>query len=174
MGGGGWGIFSLHYFFFHSLLVQEFFLQLKPSAWIFFLRLPLRSIFFLDIFPCMNCFCARNFAKLDCLLHVLYRNENSPSGYSRTQPGLQFSLQRSGHWNLPCSDSSLPGSSTARIFSQKKIFFSWTFWSLTLLYAHLDGLIKNIAVSTLSSCSSTRWIFAISRLCIWKWRWMRF
>ena len=33
----GWGIFSLHdFFFFRPLLVQEFFLQVKPSARIFF------------------------------------------------------------------------------------------------------------------------------------------
>ena len=41
MGGGGGGrrgIFSLHDFFFRPLLVQEFFLQVKPSARIFFFR----------------------------------------------------------------------------------------------------------------------------------------
>ena len=36
-GGGGRGIFSLHeFFFFSSLLVQEYFFQVKPSARIFF------------------------------------------------------------------------------------------------------------------------------------------
>ena len=37
-GGGGRGIFSSHdfVFFFRPLLVQEFFLQVKPSARIFF------------------------------------------------------------------------------------------------------------------------------------------
>ena len=35
---GGRGIFSLHDFFFRPLLVQEFFLQVKPSARIFFFR----------------------------------------------------------------------------------------------------------------------------------------
>ena len=34
--GGGRRIFSLHDFFFRPLLVQEFFLQVKPSARIFF------------------------------------------------------------------------------------------------------------------------------------------
>ena len=38
MGGGGEGDFQLarFFFFFHPLLVQEFFLQVKPSARIFF------------------------------------------------------------------------------------------------------------------------------------------
>ena len=35
---GGRGIFSSHDFFFRPLLVQEFFLQVKPSALIFFFR----------------------------------------------------------------------------------------------------------------------------------------
>ena len=35
-GGGRRGIFSLHDFLFRPLLVQEFFLQVKPSARIFF------------------------------------------------------------------------------------------------------------------------------------------
>ena len=35
-GGGGRGIFNSHDFFFRPLLVQEFFLQVKPSARIFF------------------------------------------------------------------------------------------------------------------------------------------
>ena len=35
---GGRGIFSLHDFFFRPLLVQEFFLQVKPSTRIFFFR----------------------------------------------------------------------------------------------------------------------------------------
>ena len=34
--GGGRGVFSFHDFFFRRLLVQEFFLQVKPSARIFF------------------------------------------------------------------------------------------------------------------------------------------
>ena len=38
MGGGGRGIFSSHDFFFRPQLVQEFFLQVKPSARIFFFQ----------------------------------------------------------------------------------------------------------------------------------------
>ena len=37
-GGGGRGIFSFHDFFFRPLLAQEFFLQVKPSARIFFFQ----------------------------------------------------------------------------------------------------------------------------------------
>ena len=37
--GGGWGISSLHeFFFFRSLLVPEFFFQVNPSARVFFFR----------------------------------------------------------------------------------------------------------------------------------------
>ena len=123
MGGRGGGEFSACSIFFSLPACAGIFFAAETLCMNFFSSPSSSLDFFLDIFPCMYCFCARNFAKLDCLLHVLYRNENSPSGYSRTQPGLQFSLQRSGHWNLPCSDSSLPGSSTVRIFSQKKSFF---------------------------------------------------
>lgn len=51
---------------------------------------------------------------------------------SRSQPGRQFSLKRSGHWRLLYSDSSLPGSSTADLFkTQERLrlyLFEISFW----------------------------------------------
>lgn len=120
---------------------------------------------------------------LTSVLATFYRNEDSSSGYSRTQPGRQFSLQRSRHWKLSCHNSSLPGSSTVRIFqklfSQNNIFL----WTSLGRSRHFSLLVRR---SPWHADQEYCWfhfecfwfyerIFLQSLVCdTWKWSWMRF